>query len=188
MNEAMHFREIEHKFVVSADFDKKMFAQKVRALAPASETEVDVSDTYFVTKACPRHIFRHRIDKELHQLTVKSLEKNTENRLEVNLDLAREEQKDEVEAFLSPLSIVWRGTIEKNVCAFYFERCEVVFYKASFAGKSVYCVEFEAVACKTVEEAMSVLEQYENKLGFDSLSRTNASLYDLLIKPHIPVT
>lgn len=188
MKQAMSFREIEHKFVVGADFDKKLFATKVRSLSPTSETEVEVHDTYFVTKACPQHIFRHRIDKELHQLTIKSLEKNTENRFEVNLDLTREDQGDAVEAFLSPLSIVWRGTIEKNVCAFYFGQCEVVFYKASFAGKIIYCVEFEAVACENIEEARGVLEQFEARLGFEATARTNSTLFDLLIKPHIPKT
>lgn len=182
----MDFREIEHKFIVDADFDKASFVRKIRSLSPDSETEVDVRDRYFVTKACPQHIFRHRIDKELHQLTVKSLEKNTENRLEVNLDLVHGDQSKKVEAFLSPLAIIWRGTIEKKVTAFYFAQCEVVFYKASFDGQSVYCVEFEAVDCKDIAEALLVLERYERSLGFDSNTRVNASLFDLLIKPHVP--
>lgn len=182
----MDFREIEHKFIVSADFDKASFVKRVRSLSPESETEVDVKDRYFVTKACPKHIFRHRMDKELHQLTVKSLEKNTENRLEVNLNLARDDQLKEVEAFLSPLSITWSGTIEKKVTAFYFAQCEVVFYKASFDGQSVYCVEFEAVDCKDVTEALQVLEHFERNLGFNPSMRANASLFDLLIKPHVP--
>lgn len=186
MKSEMDFREIEHKFVVGAVFDRATFFKNVRALSPESETEVEVKDRYFVTKACPEHVFRHRIDEELHQLTVKSLEKNTENRLEVNLSLSPADQGKEVDAFLAPLSITWRGTIDKKVNAFYFAQCEVVFYKATFDGECISCVEFEAVDCKSVAEALKVLERFEKALGFEPNDRVNASLFDLLIKSHVP--
>ena len=81
------FLEIEHKYVVEAGFDRKAFLERLRSLSPLRMSEVEVEDTYYVLNAANGFVYRHRYDKELEQLTVKSVEKNPEVRLEVNLSL-----------------------------------------------------------------------------------------------------
>jgi len=187
-DESLQFKEIEHKFIVDERFDAKAFATKVRALGPRKSTKVKVTDTYFITKASPGFIFRHRYDEELQQLTVKNLADDPEVRLEVNLDLCHEHgnQREAVAAFLSAQGVVWSGFLNKKLEAFHFDDCEIVFYEAKTAGNSVRCVEFESLYKKDLRGAKEVLSQYERRVGFDDKSRTHHTLFDLLLLPNIP--
>lgn len=185
----MLYTEIEHKFIVDASFDLPAFRAKLHALGPERTNEVEVEDTYFLLAAHPEYVFRHRFDRERQELTVKNRsERDPEVRLEVNLKLDSGDgsQRAAVEAFLRPLGLHWQGTIHKHIEVFYFPDCEVVYYLARTAERSVRCVEFEARKPSDVAAAQAVLARYEARTGFDAHSRATQSLFDLLLLPAAP--
>eukprot|EP00038_Savillea_parva_P011178 m.195609 g.195609 ORF g.195609 m.195609 type:complete len:423 (+) comp19553_c0_seq1:366-1634(+) len=183
----MQFQEIEHKFVVDdTDFDVTAFRTCIAALGPTRTTRVDVRDVYYTSSRHPRFVFRHRYDRELQQLTVKSLEPDPEVRLEVNLDLGQHkgDQQSAVEAFLATLDIDWRGEVAKQIEVYYFPDCEIVYYHGESASKSVTCVEFEAIKQENVASALAVLRKYELATSFGDRERTAKALVEILF-PHI---
>ena len=183
------FREIEHKYLVDARFDLSAFEAVARRLNPRKSSRLTVTDTYHVVEAMPGHVVRHRIDHELQQLTLKSTGVDNECRTEVNLDLGlhRGNQSAAVDAFLQPMRPLWSGSIEKKIFVFYFDQCEVVHYVArSGAGKTVYSVEFEALAKETTEQALAVIAEYEKAFGFDPAQRCHSSLFELLFAEVLP--
>lgn len=181
------FQEIEHKFVVSEAFDWEAFDAACRALKPNHEKSLQVRDTYHVLANRSDVVLRHRLDAEIQQLTLKTREVDPEVRVEVNLALDnRIDQTDAVQNLLNNLGIAATYDIQKYIQVFEFDDCEIVRYRASHAGREVFCVEFEAVDCPNVEEALSVLRQYETQLGFDAAARTPVNLLDLLV-PENPI-
>ncbi|MFW7378213.1 MAG: hypothetical protein ACOH5I_05370 [Oligoflexus sp.] len=186
--ESTQFLEIEHKYIIPDSWDFSAFLKRLQGLDLQSSSEVQVSDTYFVTQACPGYIYRHRYDIELQHLTVKSLTGDPEVRLEVNLDLGHHKgnQKDAIHAFLTPLNILWSGTLAKKVRAFYFKNCEVVYYEAEFQQQSVTCVEIEAKNSNNVSQAKQILRQYAESLNLDVRYRSDKTLFELLLAPNMP--
>ncbi len=186
----MRFLEIEHKFVVPANFDLASFTAVVDALHPLRRTALDVHDRYFLTRhgRQQRYVIRHRFDAELHQLTLKSFGDDPETRTEVSLDLGHHagDQIAAVDAFLKPQEVEWHGTIEKTIRVWYFADCEVVHYVASTGTRTIACVEFEAVHAASVNEALSVLDRYERATGFSGMSRAMTSLVGLLFPGVLP--
>lgn len=186
--ESTQFLEIEHKFIIPETWDFQAFERRLKELGYQNSSEVQVADTYYVTAACPGYIYRHRYDKELQHLTVKSLMDDPEVRLEVNLDLGHHKgsQKVAVEAFLSPMGIMWSGTLTKQVKAYYFPDCEVVHYHAKFRDKSVTCVEIEAKEPPTILQGKQILQRYASALNLESIYRSNKTLFELLLEAHLP--
>jgi len=176
------FKEIEHKFIVGKAFDREAFRRTLEGLGPAGTTSQAVRDVYYLPRHPGRYIFRHRYDRELQHFTVKSLEDDSEVRLEVNLDLGqhRGDQQDAVEAFLATVGVSWRGVINKEIEVYYFPDCEVVYYRATADSGTVTCVELEAVEKRSVEEALDILARYEQRIGFVGESRTTETLVELL--------
>ena len=180
----LRFKEIEHKFVVGDDFDLPKFRDLLSALGPARTSAIRVRDRYYLTEGglAKRFVIRHRFDRELHQLTIKTLAADTEVRGEVNLDLGQHagDQAEAVDAFLACLGVRWSGTVEKDLDVWYFPDCEVVHYRASTDAQSIRCVEFEAVRQHSLAEALAVVEKFERATGFDGLARERLSLPQLL--------
>ncbi len=176
------FREIEHKFIVGDDFDLEDFRARVRAFDPERTIAQEVRDVYYLTRGRPGFIYRHRFDRELQHLSVKSLERDSEVRLEVNLDLGqhRGDQQETVEAFLDSLDVVWRGVIHKDIEVYYFPDCEIVLYGARVGESSVRCIEFEARRKPSVDDAIEILRRYEELMGFGGRRRTKKSLVEIL--------
>ncbi len=194
------FKEIEHKFVVGDDFDLEDFRATMRGLGPVKTTVLGVRDVYYWSAHHPRVIFRHRYDRELQHLSVKSLEKDSEVRVEINLDLGqhRGDQQPAVQAFLETLDVAWRGEIEKEIEVYYFPDCEIVYYRASARevplarlrrdSRSVACVELEARGQDSIGEALAVLARYEQLTGFDNRSRTAKTLVEILFPEAVPMS
>ena len=179
------FQEFEHKYLL-AESEQVPYQKAIENLNPLKSYTVKVTDWYFQTKTQPDHVYRYRRDKDYNQLTVKSLQKDSESRLEVNLDLSG--QKDylhEVRAFLSPQTPSFEGKIEKEVFVYYFSDCECVCYSAQFEETKIYCLELEVIEPQKWEDPRKVLSQYENKLGLDLSDRCPKSLFQLLIEPNI---
>lgn len=188
--------EIEHKFLVGPDFDVAGFRAAALSLCPQRTTCLPVKDTYFVTAGEPGLIFRHRVDTERQELTIKSRgpfdqrrasPADTEVRVEVNLALDQDagDQEAAVRAFLAPLKIRWQGSLRKEIQVFYYPDCEVVYYAAT-ARRTLRCVEFEATDHGgDVVAARDTLRRYEAYLGFAERRRTRASLFDLLLLPEM---
>lgn len=179
---AHRFQEIEHKFVLGDDFDLADFRATVQTLAPIETTALAVRDVYYLLTHRPGHIYRHRYDREIQHLTVKSLESDAQVRVEVNLDLGqhRGDQQQAVDAFLETLGVSWRGIVHKQIEVFYFADCEIVYFEAAAGSESVRCVEFEALDKISIERALGVLRRYEKLTGFDRETRTKKAVVELL--------
>lgn len=180
----LRFKEIEHKYVVDDRFDLPRFRQAVAALGPIRTSKVSVQDRYFLTEGghARRFLVRHRYDTELHHLTTKALEGDTEVRLEVNLDLGHHagSQTAQVDAFMEQLGVIWRGTLQKELEVWYFGDCEVVYYEASTPTHAVRCVEFEATRKDSLADALAIVERFERATGFGDAVRSMQSLPQIL--------
>ena len=178
------FKEIEHKYILDEHFDLLRFRQAVAALGPIRTSTIGVEDRYFLTEGgrARRFLMRHRYDAELHHLTIKSLEADTQVRVEVNLDLGHHagQQAPQVDAFMNLLGVVWSGTLRKELEVWYFPDCEVVYYQASTASRSVRCVEFEARRKDSLQEALATVERFEHATGFSGAARSRLSLPQIL--------
>jgi hypothetical protein len=179
---ALQFKEIEHKFVVGEDFDLDGFRAALNAMNPVRHVTLHVRDRYFITEAGRAHRFvlRHRFDRELHELTLKSVGADAEVRDEINLNLAAGDQQAQVDAFVSAHGVVWQGALWKDLEVWHFDDCEAVFYVATAAERIVRCVEFEATHKPTREVALAIVRRYEQATGFGDVNRTPESLLALL--------
>jgi hypothetical protein len=182
--ENLGFKEIEHKYVVDDTFDLRRFREVLTTLGPVRTTSIRVRDRYYLVEgsAKRRFVIRHRFDAELQQLTIKSIEADTEVRDEVNLELGQHagDQAARVEAFLARLGVGWSGTVQKDIEVWYFPDCEVVYYVASADARTVRCIEFEATRKDSVADALAVVERFERATGCDGLVRSKVSLLQLL--------
>lgn len=183
-SEQLRFKEIEHKFVVDDGFDLDRFGAVLETLKPTRTTSLRVRDTYYLLhgSAIRRFVIRHRFDEELHHLTVKTLEADTEVRQEVNIDLGHRagDQRAQVDAFLGQLGVEWRGALQKDLRVWYFPDVEVVHYRATTASRAVCCVEFEATRKPSVAEALETVRRYEHATGFLESTRSHRSLLHIL--------
>ncbi len=177
--------EIEHKFVIDAEFDQEHFFAQVDRLGPITTADAKVDETYFLLEATPNLVYRHRYDEKHQDLTYKTFKQgDIEVRQEVRLalDLKSGNQKERVVAFLAPLGIHWQSELKKTLRVFKFSDCEVVYYVARTTEKVVTCVEFEALDASSVESALSTLARYEQLLGFADKQRSKRSLFQLLFE------
>jgi len=184
MTQDLRFTEIEHKYVVGEGFDPQRFRDALGRMNPTRTASVRVRDRYYLTEGGRgrRFVIRHRYDAELHHLTLKTLEADTEVRVEINLDLGHHagDQQAQVDAFLDRLGVEWSGTLLKDVEVWYFPDSEVVCYQASAGSRSVRCVEFEAKGARSMEAALATLQTYERATGFDDAVRSRLSLVQML--------
>lgn len=182
------FIEIEHKFIVPAGFSRHDFLNTARQLGALRTDEVVVKDTYYVLKGWSSHVFRHRFDREIQQLTVKSVGKSTFERLEVNLDLLRDgiDQAAAIQAFLNVFGVAWTATLTKDIGVAYFADCEVVHYRAKAGDRAIECVEFEAIGFSDGPSALPILNQYERSFGLGDETVENQSLFHLLLLADAP--
>lgn len=184
MSSDLRFKEIEHKFVVEDAFDLDAFSRALAALQPRRVHSIRVRDTYYLTHTgrIRRFVIRHRYDDELHHLTVKSIDGDTEVRVEVNLDLGHHagDQHEAVDAFVAQFGVEWRGTIHKDLDVWDFSDCEVVHYRASAGTNAIRCVEFEATGKASLDEALAIVGRFERATGFDDAERSRQSLLQLL--------
>jgi hypothetical protein len=180
----LQFKEIEHKFVVPASFDLERFTRALTALGPSRHEALRVRDRYFVTESgrARGFVLRHRHDRELHELTLKTVVQDAEVRDEINLQLRPDDQDAVVDAFVAAQGVLWLGTLWKDLHVWHFADCEVVHYVATADNREVHCVEFEATAAgkATLDDALAVVSAYEAATGFTGAERTPASLVDLM--------
>lgn len=183
-SEELRFAEIEHKFVVDDRFDLDRFGASLEAMHPTRTTSLQVLDTYYLLRGSRtgRFVIRHRFDEELHHLTVKTLEADTEVRREINIDLGHHagDQRAQVDAFLKQVGVEWRGALQKDLMVWYFPDVEVVHYTATTDARSVRCVEFEATRKPSLTEALEIVGRYEQATGFDETTRTRRSLLQIV--------
>ena len=109
------FIEIEHKFVVDAHFNRDAFLKNVASLTPSRQAEAKVRDTYFVLTHDNKHVYRHRFDNEIQQLTVKSIEDDNAVRTEINIpiDQSKGDQTSAILEFMNALGCRWSGSLAK---------------------------------------------------------------------------
>lgn len=178
----LRFKEIEHKFIVAQTFDLAGFRVALQAMTPTRHEVLRVRDRYFITQAGQARgfILRHRHDRELHELTLKTVVGDAEVRDEINLALRPTDQDAVVDAFVSAQGVIWSGTLWKDLEVWHFADCEVVHYVATADSRTIHCVEFEATEKASLEGALAVMARYEAATGFTGAIRTPASLVDLI--------
>ena len=178
----LKFKEIEHKYVVGEDFDLEAFRAALDALKPVRHATLHVRDRYFITESgrARGFVLRHRFDRELHELTLKSIASDAEVRDEINLKLQAGDQQAQVDAFVAAQGVLWQGALWKDLEVWHFHDCEVVLYAATADARTVRCVEFEATVKLTREEALAIVSRYERATGFADATRTPESLLALL--------
>ena len=180
----LRFTEIEHKYVVDEPFDVQRLRDVLSSLGPTRTSAVRVRDRYYLTEGghARRFLIRHRYDTELHQLTLKALEDDTEARTEITLDLGQHagSQEAAVDAFVERLGVIWRGTLHKDLEAWYFPDCEVVYYSAATEWRTVRCVEFEATRKDSFADALKIVARFERATGFAGATRSHLSLPQML--------
>ena len=178
----LRFKDVEHKFVVGDDFDLEAFRQALAVLRPVRHVTLRVRDRYFITESGRDRgfVIRHRFDRELHELTIKSVAADAEVRDEINLDLKAGDQDAQVDAFVDAQGVVWQGALWKDLEVWHFDDCEVVHYTATADGRVMRCVEFEATEKPTLEAALAVVSRYEGATGFADIERNPASLLELM--------
>ena len=78
----LRFTEIEHKYVVDAQFDLQRFREVLVSLSPPRTGAICVRDRYYLTAGgqAGGFLIRHRFDPELHHLTLKAVGSDTEAR------------------------------------------------------------------------------------------------------------
>jgi hypothetical protein len=178
---------------VGEDFDRDAFRTALDALNPVRHATLHVRDRYFITESgrARGFVLRHRFDRELHELTLKSIAIDAEVRDEINLKLQAGDQQAQVDAFVAAQGVLWQGALWKDLEVWHFHDCEAVFYVATAedrvagaqgpkAVKSVRCVEFEATVKPSREEALAIVNRYERATGFADATRTPESLLALL--------
>jgi hypothetical protein len=184
MSDDLRFKEIEHKFLLDERADVQRIRDLLASLSPLRSSALRVRDRYYVTDAGRgrRTVFRHRLDEELQHLTVKTVEVDTEVRLEVNLDLGHHagDQSAQVESFLAQLGVRWAGTLFKDLEVWEFPDCEVVYYHAFTDQRDVRCVEFEATAKESLASALAIVQRYEQAAGFGTAERSRRPLVQIL--------
>ena len=174
------FTEIEHKYIVPSNFDWSVLIEAARKIGPEREFSVVVIDHYYRVKSAPDYVYRHRKDKLIEELTIKSLSQvDSRDRFEVNLPV---DCGDEgiIRAFLSPLELFWDGRVKKDVLVFEYKESEIVFYEASSDSKTLRCLEIEAKNFEKKSEAFDRINQIESILGVTNWSREKKSLLQLL--------
>jgi hypothetical protein len=180
----LRFIEIEHKYVVDESFDVQRFREVLSGLGPTTTSTIRVRDRYYLTEGgrARRFLIRHRYDAELHQLTIKALEDDTEARTEISLDLGQHagSQDAAVAAFVDRLGMLWHGTLHKDLEVWYFPDCEVVYYVAATDERAVRCVEFEATRKESLADALEIVARFERATGFDGETRSRRSLPQML--------
>lgn len=178
----LRFKEIEHKFVVASTFDLPTFRRQMEAMSPIRHELLRVRDRYFITQGgrARGFILRHRHDRELHELTLKTVVGDAQVRDEINLALRPTDQDAVVDAYVEAQGLEWSGTLWKDLEVWQFDDCEVVHYVATAGAHQVHCVEFEATSKTSLQHALDVMSRYEKATGFTDMTRTPLSLVDLM--------
>lgn len=175
------FKEFEHKYILSPDVDVDSIFDKLRMVPGGVEKSLEVHDHYYYNHQNPDFVYRHRKDREIQQLTVKSYGGDARERLEINLDLLNDtSQSHAIESFFDTLGTFERRIIEKSIRVIDFPDCECVYYSATNGQMTVHCFEFEALGVDNMDEAVGIMSKYEHLAGFDPAFRCHDSLFDLL--------
>jgi adenylate cyclase class IV len=183
----MKFTEIEHKFLLDSNFSETNFFSSIDRLSPTSEKKLDVRDCYYVLDD-KTYIYRHRFDREIQQLTVKSVSIDSEIRTEINIpiDQTAGDQSEAIGHFMESFGPIWSCTIQKSINVYYFDDCEIVYYRAVGGGRNVACIEIEARHPLTSADGLRVISKYELELGLDAKTREKRSLIELLHFDQMP--
>lgn len=175
------FKEFEHKYLVDESANIAVIFDRLRALGGGKEKSLEVIDTYYFSSMNPGFVYRHRKDREIQQLTVKSYGGDTRDRTEINLHLINDEsQADAIKVFMQTLGSYQNYEIRKNIQVIDFPDCECVYYSATLGDKTIQCFEFEALGAKSLETALVTINRYESVAGFNPVNRCEISLFELL--------
>jgi adenylate cyclase class IV len=181
--------EIEHKFIVSEDFETESFFERLRQQGCEKEFSTEVVDTYYFCQANKDFILRHRKDDRIEQLSYKSMGIDSEIRTEINLNLEMGKNPESmIREFCQKMGLTESARLLKSVRVFEFSDVEIVHYIARLGEKKIRCVEFESTNHSSPEAAKKTIRNYESNLGFDDLKRENQSLFELLVRPFVAKT
>lgn len=175
------FKEFEHKYLLNGTESVASIFEALRSVSGGKEKSLEVTDTYFSQGTTPKYVYRHRRDREIQQLTVKSLGEDARERTEINLHFLNDvDQFEAVVRFMETLGDFRKLSIRKSIHVIDFPDCECVFYEATNGTKTVRCFEFEALGAKNLEHALQIIAKYESLAGFSPNTRCHQSLFELM--------
>jgi len=181
MSSEAKFKEFEHKYLLTGTESVESIFEALRSVSGGREKALGVTDTYFFQGTEPKFVYRHRRDREIQQLSVKSLGKDARERTEINLHFMNEEDQFEaVVRFMETLGDFRKLSIRKSIQVIDFPDCECVYYEATNGTKTVQCFEFEALGAENLSQALEIISKYETIAGFSPDNRCHQSLFELL--------
>lgn len=181
MSSEAKFKEFEHKYLLTGTESVESIFEALRSVTGGKEKALEVTDTYFYEGASPKFVYRHRRDREIQQLSVKSLGKDARDRTEINLNfLNNVNQFEAVDRFMATLGAFRKLSIRKSIQVIDFPDCECVYYEATNGTKTVRCFEFEALGAENLDKALTIISKYETVAGFTPDLRCHQSLFELL--------
>lgn len=181
MSSEAKFKEFEHKYLLAGTESVESIFESLRSVSGGKEKALEVTDTYFYAGTSPKFVYRHRRDREIQQLSVKSLGSDARERTEINLHfLNDDDQFEAVVRFMSTLGEFRKLSIHKSIQVIDFPDCECVYYEATNGSKTVRCFEFEALGAENLDQALHIISRYEKLAGFTPDNRCHQSLFELL--------
>ncbi len=173
----MNYKEIEYKYWAD-DLSKEGFSAMIKAACPDITPPIYVvsCDDYYLIDSCGSQSFvRFRKGGNLYELTLKSKEKGNVVRNEINLNVSANDDSSIVE-FLTLSGYKKAFQVYKEAWIWRVDNCVISYYTLS-DGRSV--IELESEGYKTIDDGISIINDWESKLGLDSLTKEKRSLYEI---------
>jgi adenylate cyclase class IV len=174
MNKIESNMEVEYKYW-ARDLSKSEFHSRVEAAAGTKLEPLYIvsCDDYYTRDEC--NFLRYRKGGGTTELTLKQKRNGNVIRKEINLNMSDNDDSSIVE-FLELSGYQKEFSVFKEAWIFHFENCDVSYYTLS-DGRSV--VEVEAVNYDTTEEAIAIIDGWDDALNLGDLHREPRSLFEI---------
>ena len=173
----MQYKEIEYKYWAGS-LSKDEFCEKVYLILPERKEPIHVvsCDDYFVMDHMENGTFlRYRKGDGKKELTLKVKERDNVVRKEINLNLDGNDDSL-ISQFITLGGYRKVHAIFKEAWVFLTPNCDLSYYTLP-TGESF--IEVEAKEYSTVEEGISILNQWVNSLGIQGHKRESRSLFEI---------
>jgi len=165
-------KEIEFKYW--ANFSKEVFFSQVKSVIPEAEERYVVScDDYFLDE--DKNFIRFRKSHGFFELTVKRKEDENVVRKEVNIDISNNNTSS-VASFLNLIGYEKLFQVYKEAWIWESKDCDISYYTLA-DGRSV--VELEATEYNSIEQGLSIIKKWEEKLNLHKAKKEPRSLFEI---------
>lgn len=184
----MKYMEVESKHPAD-NIKLSDFCLFCKGKNPLRYKEISGYDHFYSNPYDTESFWRHRVGPGTNQATFKRKTKGTDSRIRVerNIDLAPNMDKDDVGGMVSESGYVYSASIFKNCFIFDYDNHTLVFYICYDAnmkelGRYLEIEAKEDYPWKNEQEAwgmVTVIEKICKPLGISPATRVDKSLYEL---------